>query len=289
MEIVASIYKNEQLNKYIGYIDSALLMSEGVSLIYDNLDLDMAIEECINNNIKPIIAINKIFQPSDIEIARTCINKYKSNEKIYFYASDIGICNIALDLNIQSRFIFNPETMITNSKDLEVYNSFGFDALAMSHEITLEDLIKSYNDTKAPLFYLGFGHRLMFYSKRKLISLYSKKNNENYLASNLYLRESTRNDFLPIIENENGTMIYRSYLISLIDSLDNLSFLKYLYLDSLYIDPNDYFEVLKCYRAVLENEISASDVIEIMNNLGLDIKDGFKYQDSVYQKEELKR
>ena len=289
MELVLGIYKIEQLNKYIGYIDAAILMSKGLALVYEDLDLDLAIEACLKNKVKPIIAINKIFQPSDINAARIAINKYKDNPNIYFYASDIGICNIALENKIESRFIFNPETMITNYKDLEIYNGFGFDALAMSNEITLEDLIKAYDLTKASLFYLGFGHRLMFYSKRKLISLYSKKNNSSYLADNMYLRESTRNDFLPIIENENGTMIYRSYLISLIDNLDNLEFLKYLYLDPLYIDEASFYEAVKCFRAVIENEISSNAALEILDNLGLDIKDGFKYQDSVYQKEELKR
>ena len=289
MEIVGSIYKLENLTDNLDSLDACILMSEGISLVYDDLDLDLAIKICLENNIKPIIGINKIFQPSDISYAYKAIEKYKDNPNIYFYASDISVCNIAIENKIENRFIFNPETMITNSFDLEAYNEFGFDALAMSLEITLFDLIKSYNDTKANLFYLGFGHRMMFYSKRKLVTLYGNKNNKNYLSDNLYLKESTRNDFLPIIENNNGTMIYRSYLISLMDNIEKLSFLKYFYCDSLYIDNPTYNKALKAYYDVINNNITKDEGLSIIKSLNLDIEDGFTYQDSVYQKEALKR
>ena len=289
MEIVGSIYKLNNLTDNLNNLDACILMSEGISLVYDDLDLDLAIKICLENNIKPIIGINKIFQPSDINYAYKAIDKYKDNPNVYFYASDISICNIAIENKIENRLIFNPETMITNSFDLMAYNEFGFDALAMSLEITLDDLIKSYNETKANLFYLGFGHRMMFYSKRKLVTLYGNKNNENYLSDNLYLKESTRNDFLPIIENNNGTMIYRSYLISLMDNIDRLSFLKYFYCDSLYINSSDYNKALRAYYNVINNNITKEEGLNIIKNLNLDIEDGFTYQDSVYQKEELKR
>ena len=289
MKIVGSIYNIDELNKCQAYLDCAILMSKNISLVYEDLDLDMAIDFCLKNDIRPIVGINKIFQPSDIKYAHEALNKYKDNSEIYFYAADISVCSIALDLGIQNRVIFNPETMITNSYDLDIYKSFGFDALAMSLEITLDDLIKSYNDTKAPLFYLGFGHRMMFYSKRRLITLYGNKNGTRYEGDKLYLKESTREDMLPIIENNNGTMIYRSYLISLMDNIDRLSFLKYFYCDSLYLDSQSYLKALEAYYAVAHNEIAKEEGLKIIKGLNLDIEDGFTYQDSVYQKEELKR
>ena len=288
MRIVSSIYNLKQLNKFIGYIDSALLMTQ-YSLIYeDDFDLDKAISLCLNNNVEPILAINKIMHPNDINEISIFIDKYK-DKNILFYASDLGVANIAIKKGIINKFIFNPETMITNYLDLDIYQSYGFKALAMSLEIPINDVKDSYLKTNANMIYQIFGHRLMFYSKRKLISLYEKKNNDSYIKNEMYLREVTRNDYLPVIENKNGTFIYRSYLISLLDNLDKLEFLEYGYLESLYLDDAIYLKVLKIYHSYLNNEISKDKAINLLNELKLNIEDGFTYKDSVYQKEELKR
>ncbi|MBQ3254083.1 MAG: U32 family peptidase [Acholeplasmatales bacterium] len=287
MKIVSSIYNIQELNNNIKNMDCALLMIPNISLVYDDLDIELALNICNSNNVIPIIALNKIYQPYELDNIKNILSKY-ANGNVYFYISDIGVANIGIKMNIINKMIFNPETMITNTCDLIEYKNLGFDSLAMSHEITYKDLIKSYNESKADLFYLGFGHRLMFYSKRHLVSLYANKNNTEYPTKDLYLRESTREDFLPIIENNNGTMIYRSYLISLIDEMDNLSFLKYFYLDSLYIDDDIYSKVLELAYKLNNNEVTKSDAIEDLKSFNLDIQDGFKYKDSVYQKEELK-
>lgn len=289
MKITSAIYNKLQLNSYIEYIDSALLMTKEYSLVYDDLNLDEAIKICLNNNVMPIISINKIITPNDTKLVYSLLEKYKDNSNIYFYVTDLGCARIGINLNIINRMIFNPETMIANTLDLIEYASLGFDALAMSHEITLEDFIKSYNETKLDLFYLGLGHRLMFYSKRKLISLYEAKNNTKYPKENLYLREATRKDYLPIIENDNGTVIYRSYIISLVNEIDELSFLKYFLCDPLYIDSTSYLNALKAISNYHKNKIAKNEMLDIINNLHFNIEDGFKYNDSVYQKEELKK
>jgi len=289
LKLVSAIYNISQLNSYKNYIDCALLMVKDYSLVYEDLILDEAIDICLSNKIMPIISINKILKPNDIANVNLLLDKYKDNDSIYFYITDLGCLRLGMKKSIVNKMIYNPETMITNTLDLVEYSSFGFDAVAMSHEITLEDFIKSYNETKADLFYLGFGYRLMFYSNRKLVSLYEKKNATIYPKDNLWLRESTRNDFLPIIENENGTVIYRSYIISLISEIDKLEFLKYFLCDPLYLNNKSYEIVLKFLKSYLDEKIDKATLIDIINSLEFNIEDGFKYQDSVYQKEELKK
>ena len=288
MRIVSSIYNLKQLNKFIGYIDCALLMTPKYSLLYENdFDIDKAISLCIANNIEPILSINKIMHPNDINEISNVLDKYK--DKALFYISDLGVANLAIKKNIINKIIFNPETMITNYLDLDIYAEYGFNALAMSLEIPISDIKESYKRVNAKLFSQVFGHRLMFYSKRKLISLYEEKNNDTYLKNNLYLKEVTRNDYLPVIENDNGTLIYRSYLLSLLNNLDDLNFLEYAYLEPLYIDDLIYLKVLKIYNSYIKENISKEEAIKLLDGLALNIEDGFTYKDSVYQKEELKR
>jgi len=287
VEIISAIYNNEELNKLIDYADGFILMLKPYSICYENIDLDLAIDILRKNNKKIILGLNKIYHPNDIESLNELLNKYQAND-IYYYFSDLGACNLAIDKGLNNKIIYNPETMITNHLDLSILQSFNFDAYQLSSEITLNDVKIIYDKTNAPISYFGFGHKIMFYSKRKLLTLYKNKTGIDMPLEKGYLKESTRNDFIPITENQNGTYILRSYVVSLLEDMNKLDFLKYLILDSNYVDFDKYIEVLKSYYLYNNKNILLEEAINNIKKLNLDIEDGFKNNDTVYLKEELK-
>jgi len=287
VEILSAIYNNEELNKLIDYADGFILMLKPYSICYENIDLDLAIDILRKNNKKIILGLNKIYHPNDIESLNELLNKYQAND-IYYYFSDLGACNLAIDKGLNNKIIYNPETMITNHLDLSILQSFNFDAYQLSSEITLNDVKIIYDKTNAPISYFGFGHKIMFYSKRKLLTLYKNKTGIDMPLEKGYLKESTRNDFIPITENQNGTYILRSYVVSLLEDMNKLDFLKYLILDSNYVDFDKYIEVLKSYYLYNNKNILLEEAINNIKKLNLDIEDGFKNNDTVYLKEELK-
>ena len=288
MEIISSIYSLDELNIIINEIDGGIIMIPSFSLLYKNdFNYEEAIKLLKNNNKKIILALDKIYQPFEIDNVKEFILKYKDLNYIYFYITDLGVYEILKDLKIESRAIYNPYTMITNYLDLDTYNKLGFDALSLSLEITLNDLILCYEKTKAPLFEMVFGKRIMFYSKRELISLYGNKINKE-LKKEGYIKETGREDYYPIIENDNGTMIYRPYICSYLKYLNKLSFLKYAYFDSYNISFDIYKEILILTNKYLNNEIDIDKLNEEINKFNLNIEDGFIYNDSIYQKEEIK-
>ena len=118
MKITCSIYTLKQLNKFAKYIDCAVLNTKKYSLVYEDLDLDKAILFCENNNILPIIAVNKLLHPSDLVSVNEVFEKYIS-KNILFLVTDLGAIQIAKRLNIINRIIYDPQTMITNKLDLE--------------------------------------------------------------------------------------------------------------------------------------------------------------------------
>ena len=139
MKITCSIYTLKQLNKFAKYIDCAVLNTKKYSLVYEDLDLDKAILFCENNNILPIIAVNKLLHPSDLVSVNEVFEKYIS-KNILFLVTDLGAIQIAKRLNIINRIIYDPQTMITNKLDLEEYSKIGCDSLSMSLEIPLNDV-----------------------------------------------------------------------------------------------------------------------------------------------------
>lgn len=281
MKLAVSIYTIQQLNMWIEHLDCAILNHESISLIYQDLDLEEAIRICNVKKVQPILAINKIIYANDLKMIQDILLKYK---EYTFLITDIAVFSIAKKYNLENHLIFDPQTMITNYKDLEAYAQLGFDAVSMSLEIPYADVLESIEKTKANVFYQIFGHRLMFYSKRKLISLYKEKAQIEVNSSNLYLKEEKRNEFLPIVENKNGTMMYRSYLISIAQSSIDSKF-KYGYIESLYIKDDVFAKALKLFSQLNQKKIGLNQFQAKINELGFDIQDGFTYQDSVYQKE----
>ena len=284
MELVTSIYNLCELEILKDKLDCALIHVPFLSINYQNIDVDKALDYCIKNNIKPILSLNRIFHPKDLGSVNELINKYKDTNCM-FYIADLGALNLFIKANLVNRVIYNPETMITNYLDMNEYYSFGVDAIGVSSEITLNDLNKI-AEVNNNIFYQIFGKRLMFYSRRKLISLYGEQSNKEYPKNNVYLRESTRNDYFPIIENENNTLIYRSYNISLLAYLDEMN-IKYAYIESFDLDMNKFKIVNSIYYDYLHQNINLTLAKVKLNELNLNIEDGFIYNDSVYQKEEF--
>ena len=284
MNLVTSIYTLDELKKLNDKLDYALIHIPNLSVNYKNIDINEALDYCNNHNIKPILSLNRIFHPKDLDEVTKIIDEYK-NTNAMFYIADLGALNLFLENGIINRVIYNPETMITNYLDMNEYHSFGVDSVGISSEITLNDLNRI-SEINNNIFYQVFGRRLMFYSRRKLITLYGNKNETVYPKENVYLRESTRNDYFPIIENNNGTLIYRGYNISLLAYMDELN-IKYAYVESFDIDIDKFIKVNSIFYDIVHKNIDLSIAKIKLNELELNIEDGFIYKDSVYQKEEF--
>ena len=167
---------------------------------------------------------------------------------------------------------------VHDSLDLSYYRSLGLNAVSMSNEIPVNDVIKGYKDTNADIMYQVFGRKLMFYSKRRLVSCYEDYRDLKVNRNNLFIKEEKREEHMPIIENNNGYFVYRSYFLSLFDEMKNLDFLKYAYFETLTLTNEEIYQVLKAYK---ENNK------DLLDKLHLDIKDGFAYLDTIHVKEKI--
>ncbi len=276
MKLVASIYHMDELNDIKDYVDAILM---DTSLI----DLEN-IEKIISMGLTPILKYNMMVHPFEIEKYEGYFLKYKDTACL-FYITDLGLAHLLKGMHLIHRTIFDPVTMITNHLDVESYMAYGFQAVGISNEITLRDVKTIYDTTKAPLYYQIFGYRQMLHSRRKLVSLYLEKINQTSNLENLSLEEVTRNEKYPIIENERGTFIYRSYAISLLKELTSLP-VEYAVLESLFIPAEEYKKCLSLFFEVYHGKDSAL-AQEEFKALGIPTQDGFSYKDSVYMKEEF--
>lgn len=285
MKLLAAIYNLNTLKAVSKYIDSAVLNVPNYSLVYESdFDLDTAIKYCESNGIEVILSINRIFMEQELSEIQDFINKYSN---YFFMVSDLGVINIFKSLGLINKVIYDSSTMVCNSIDLEVYSRFNMSAISMSNEIPVTDVIKGYSDTKADILYQVFGRKLMFYSRRKLISCYEDHRSISLPRDNLYIKEETRNELMPIYENSNGYYVYRSYYISLLEEINNLAFLKYAYFESLTLSDNEFESILSIYKEVINQNMPVSEGVLKLKELNLNIQEGFMYSDTIHAKEKI--
>ncbi len=284
-KMTLSIYKQSTLEECSSLIDVAYLNVPKYSYVYENdLDIDKAIKYCLNHNIEPILTITRVYLENEVEDIKSFINKYKDYK---FAISDLGLLEIFKESGLINNVIYDSPIMMCNSSDLGLYASLGVNAVSMSNEIPISDIINAYRITSSNIFYQVFGRKLMFYSRRKLLSLYKEHSSSSFSLDNLSLREEKRNYEIPIYENEYGLYCFRHYHISLLKEIHNLRFIKYIFFESLTLTDEIIKEVLTIYRNAIDKQISIEQGLESISKLDLEIDDGFAYSDTIHQKEKI--
>lgn len=274
MKLICKLNHWDSLNDIAPYIHGVLLEDT------------KQIEQVEALELIPILMLDQMMFPKEVEDYETLISKV-AHTSCLFYITDIGLGHLLKKLGLIERTIFDPKTMITNHLDAQIYASYGFHALGISNEITLKDYKAILEKTGLKAFYQVFGYRLMFTSRRRLVSLYSEKIQKSISLANLSIEEATRlgEERYPICENQYGTKIYRNHLICLLKEILNLP-MEYAFLDDMGISSNVFKEIVFLFHSAIEQK-DVSSLLERLNRLGLPLSDGFSYKDSVYMKEEF--
>ena len=277
MRLVCNLNNLTELDDLAPYADYFLVKKELCNL--ENIYL---INQC---GKKAILDYSIMVTPFEIANLTKELLSFKDSDCL-FYITDLGLAKILKDAGMIKRVIYDPITMLTNSLDINEYASYGFLSLALSNEITLDDMKNIINNTSCQLFLQVFGYRLMFHSRRMLISLYLEKLGRKLNQSDMFLKEASRDDYLPIVENSNGTYIYRGYVLNLLKYLKELD-LEFAFLNNFRIKPKDYLRTVEIYYNYLNDKLDINEALEQLDKLNFAFKDGFLFVDSVYNKEEF--
>ena len=272
------------LEEVYSYIDAAVLMVPHYSYIFEDLDIDSAIELCQKAYIEPILSIQRIFFENELEDIKEFIKKYSN---LRFLVSDLGVVQIFKELDLIGNVIFDSPTMVCNTLDFELYSSYGFKAVSMSNEITLKDIKDTFNKCEGSIYYQVFGRKLMFYTKRRLVDLYKEFRKLKFENTDLRIKEEQRDYEIPIVQSENGTFCFRQYFISLLDEIKDISFIRYAYFESLTLSIDQYKKVLSIYRNYLKGSLSLEQSKHEFEAMNLPVEPGFIYNDSVDTKEKV--
>lgn len=228
-----------------------------------------------NINKKISLKVDKIFEENELEeLELFLIKTFNYNIDFYLF-SDMAVYYILKKYNKQNKAVYFSKTINCSSKDINEYNNLGIKCL-VSTELVLEDIEKIANLENN--FVYCYGYTNIFYSKRKLLSLYKDYSSLNFQVDNkrYLLLEETRSEYYPIFENKNGTFISNAYIYLLFEELNSINKNNYFYIDSTFIDEDQLLKVLDIYKKGFDDGFN-SELLSNIREINDNVSSGFLY------------
>lgn len=231
----------------IGVEDFSIRQSLTISL----RDLKEVVLQCHALNLKLYVNALRFFMEDELNLLETFLKACKEADVDGIYYSDEGVFYEAQKQGMESLLIYQPETLITNHMDIAFYLHLGIQSVSLAHECSLEEILQMTEQNKEVEILIS-GYFSILYSRRMLVTNYldAIKSNEKGHKKVLDLIESTRQDRMPIVEDDYGTHIFSE---APIQSQKELPVLKEhgLYrfrIDSIFMDDDWTVNVLQAYQ-----------------------------------------
>ncbi len=228
MKYVTTLVNLEQLNNSSSYYIAGIENFSVKMPAFFTLDI-------VDKYNDLYISLNKIFHEDEIDNLKDTLKYLKTKTIRGIFFSDFSVYNICEDLDMLDLLIYDPNTLVTNYKELEFFEG-KIKGVVISPFISLEEL-KEFKSEKLELYFLGNGRINLFYSKRKLVTNYLKYHDikDDLDKNNLLLKEQLRDNlYYPIIEDEYGTYVYSPFIYSCLDLEKELTNIDYLIIDLVY-------------------------------------------------------
>lgn len=286
MKVLVDLKSIENIDKYQtdGFIASSKEYSCHNDRCYTYDELSIISEFTKKNNKLFIVNIDRIVEEEELDLVKAYIDKLLELNVDYFIYGDFSILMYFKEKNLTYKLIYDPKTMITNYHEACFHKQFN-SLVSINNELTLEeikDVIKAKNTIMEV-----YGFHQMFYSRRQLLSNYSKfKNKElDIVEKELSIVEEKRDNEYPIYESSNGTFIYTPYIYCLFKELVELGDLKFIRINSIFLNEEKVLKVLELYNALLNDFSKADNLYKELELLDNRISSGFLYKKSILLKE----
>lgn len=255
MKIYVDLKRNASISDYL--CDGLIIPSKEFSCYNDDcysIDEIFLFRDLVKKNNKEVILnIDRIIMEDDLNELLCYLEKVYL-EFDYFIFSDMSIRYFFEEKGLSDKLIYDPKTLVASYNELSI-NTLNNIQVILANELSFSE-IKEISE-KSIINLEVFGYHQMFYSKRKLISLYKEyfKLDDELKGKKLLLKEELRNEFYPIYESDKGTFIYTDYLFCMFSELleikDKIGFIK---LNGMFLKESDYQMITSIYYRLVNGE-----------------------------------
>lgn len=186
------------------------------------------------------ILINRVLDCKSVDLLYEILKDTKNIKGIVF--ESLAVYEIVKKLNIKVELIYFSNHFNTNTKSINFFLD-RFDSVFVSNELTKEEVKYITLNAKKEVVLQVFGHNQAMYSRRQLLSNFSREfaiplNNPNTLV------EKVSKVSFKAIENKYGTVLYSGKVFNGLE-LTKLSNVKYFYINSTFIPLKDVISSIK--------------------------------------------
>lgn len=224
-------------------------------------------EKCDQLKMRMYCLVNRFFIERELTALRVHLTKLKEINVDGIYYGDECVLYEADKLQMKDKLIYNPDTLITNHQDVQYYLDEGIQMVSISKEITHDEICQIAQQIEGECEIIIHGRLTMMHSKRNLLTSYMqfvKRDNSVHDNKNLYIMEETRNDHMPIYEDEAGTHVFSGFTLTSFEELT--SFVKHgirhVRIEGLFHDVNYTIEALRYYHGILDGTYDASTIFK---------------------------
>lgn len=289
MKLLITIYQLKNLEKLSVYADGFLIGNDrfGTRLTnsFSDEEIFTAISQTKALNKSLYLVCNQMFDDKQLESFQDWIETLPVRELSGIIVADLGAYKVLEHMGYSDLIVYNPETLLTNAYDFNFLADFDIQGVFVAKEITLEDIIYIGKNKKYQMFMIGHGHLNMFYSKRQLIDnfmYFTESENPYHNRQDLkIIEENRKDDPYPILEDQAGTHVFRSQVLSSLNHLVELKdFVDYLVVDTLFKDDDYAYDILKMYR---DGKEDLNLKKQIKNKYQEVWDEGFFYKKTIYK------
>ncbi len=153
------------------------------------------------------LLVNKLFHEGEVQKLDSLFETTGILDVSYIVFQDPAVIMKAKQYGYSGKFIYMPDTLVTNCRDADFYRKQGI-IPSVSPVLTKEEVKGIVQDGEAMV--TVFGHTLLSRSARPLLSAWSENYGRQSLVKNkdLVLVEEKRDGRMPVYEDEEGTCIY---------------------------------------------------------------------------------
>lgn len=289
MKFIATIYHISSIKEILKHADGIILghnkIGTRLTKSFEKEEILAAISIVKSLHKEIFIQANQLFTDDELSEFKAFIEELPLERVDGIVVADLGAYRVIESLGYVHKVIYNPETLLTNHYDFNFLNKKRILGVYVAKEITLNDLEEIGQKKSYAMFMVGHGHLNMFYSKRKLIKNYVDYIDQDttyHLDQDLKIVEETRDhEAYPILEDDAGTHVFRSKVLSSLNYLDELSqFIDYLVFDSIFKDDDYQKRVLDLYKHQTEKE---KVILEIEETYHESWDEGFFFKKTIYK------
>lgn len=232
------------------------------SICVQENELSLWKEKCNRLGLKLYINLLRMVMDEDLVPIRHLLTTFKKLNIDGIYYADEGIFFEAKEIGMEDKLIYQPETLVTSSNDVNFYLNLGIQSVSLAHELSLEEIL-SISKVNNNVEILVHGYFSILYSRRPLITNYLSAIQKNDVdsSSRYDLIEQTRNERMPILEDESGTHIFSEYPIQSLNQIQDMIEvgISRFRIDSIFFDDAWACEILELYNLALNGTLIADD------------------------------